>query len=127
LHLAGSVPEFICLPADCCLAEDSSDDESVSVRSMDCSDTEPPFELHLDDNVSSTEDDKYPSTFAKHKIQITYDDNSFVSTNTATTADATYSDASVGNASIASEECFAGRGRQASIQLQRAEDNAHKT
>jgi hypothetical protein len=74
---------------------------------MDCSDHEHSFNLHLDDNVSSTEDDEY--SFAKNKIQITYDDDSFAFSNcTATTANITYSDASVKIASIALEECFRG-------------------
>jgi hypothetical protein len=74
---------------------------------MDCSDHEHSFNLHLDDNVSSTKDDEY--SFTKTKIQITYDDDSFAFSNCkANTADANNSDASVGNASIASEEYFQG-------------------
>jgi hypothetical protein len=84
----------------------NSCDESVC--SMYCSDHKHSFHLHLDDNVSSTEnEDEY--SFTKTKIEITYNDDSFAfSKCTATTADATNSDASVGNASIASEECFQG-------------------
>jgi hypothetical protein len=56
LHIEGSVSDFICLPADCCMANDSSTDESYC--SMDCSDHKHSFNLHLDDNVSSTKDDE---------------------------------------------------------------------
>ena len=60
------MPKFICLPADCCMADDSSTDESVC--SMNCSDQEHSLDLHLDNNVSSTESDEY--SFAKNKVTI---------------------------------------------------------
>jgi hypothetical protein len=65
MHFEGSVPEFICLPADCYIAEDSSDDESADC--MDCSDHEPPF--CLGNKNTSTKDNVYSFTIAKNKMQ----------------------------------------------------------
>ena len=102
MHFAGSVPDFICLPADCCVADDSSVFEEE--ESTNCSDSEHSFCLDL--KSISESNDTYNDNSVQ-KIKIVYDDDSYIFSNdTATTVAATFSDSSVGNASIESEECF---------------------
>jgi hypothetical protein len=70
--------------------------------------------------TSSTKDDEY--SFAKNKVQITYDDNLFAFLNCmATTADV------VGNASIASEECFQGEEEKPQYNYKGPKVMPHKT
>jgi hypothetical protein len=100
LHFAGSVPDFICLLADCCVADDSSVFEEK--ESTNCSDSEHSFCLDL--KSISESNDTYNDNSVQ-KIKIVYDDDSYnFSNDTATTVAATFSDSSVGNASILNQK-----------------------
>jgi hypothetical protein len=108
LNLAGSVPDSICLLADCCVADESSVFEEE--ESMDCLDSKHSFYLDL---KSISEDNDTYNDDGVQKIKIVYDDDSYIFSNdTAITVAATFSDSSVGNASIDSEECFANKVKQ---------------
>jgi hypothetical protein len=94
------VPDFICLPADCCVADDSSVFEEE--ESTNCSDSEHSFCLDL--KSISESNDTYNDNSVQ-KIKIVYDDDSYnFSNDTATTVAATFSDSSVGNASILNQK-----------------------
>ena len=65
------MPDSIFLPADCCVADDSSVFEEE--ESMDCSDSEQSF--HLDLKSISTDNNTYNDNGVQ-KIKIVYDDDS---------------------------------------------------